>query len=56
VRLSCSYLKKCGESYLTLLLYVDDMLIVGADLHEISKLKVKLLSVCGKRPRKIRSI
>jgi len=38
----CCYFKTLEESYLILLLYVDDMLIVGADLHEINSLKTKL--------------
>lgn len=38
----CCYFKRLKESYLILLLYVDDMLIVGADLHEIDSLKTKL--------------
>lgn len=29
-------------SYLILLFYVDDMLIVGVDLHEINNLMIKL--------------
>lgn len=38
----CCYLKKFKNSYIILLLYVDDMLIVGADMHEINKLKKQM--------------
>ncbi|KAJ0714724.1 putative RNA-directed DNA polymerase [Helianthus annuus] len=35
----CCYLKKFKGSYIILLLYVDDMLIAGANMEEISRLK-----------------
>ncbi|XP_060182496.1 wall-associated receptor kinase 5-like [Lycium barbarum] len=35
----CCYFKKFEDSYMILLLYVDDMLIVGANLQEIDRLK-----------------
>ncbi|XP_073039361.1 uncharacterized protein [Primulina eburnea] len=38
----CCYVKKFDDSYIILLLYVDDMLIAGAYLEEIDKLKIKL--------------
>ena len=38
----CCYIKRFDGSYIILLLYVDDMLIVGANLHEIDKLKRNL--------------
>ena len=40
----CCYLKKFNSSYIILLLYVDDMLIAGADMQEINKLKKQLSS------------
>ena len=39
----CCYVKNFSDSYIILLLYVDDMLIVGGCKQEIDKLK-KLLS------------
>ena len=36
------YFKRLEDSYVILLLYVDDMLIAGANLHEIDELKKKL--------------
>ena len=38
----CCYLKKFKSSYIILLLYVDDMLIVGSGMQEINKLKKHL--------------
>ena len=38
----CCYFKKTGASYLILLLYVDDMLVVGSPMDEISSLKERL--------------
>ena len=38
---SC-YLKKFNGSYIILLLYADDMLIAGANIKEILKLKESL--------------
>ena len=38
----CYYFKKLGNSYIILLLYLDDMLIVGACKQEIDKLKRQL--------------
>jgi len=39
----CVYLKKKNDgSYIILLLYVDDMLVVGSNMHEINVLKIKL--------------
>ena len=38
----CCYLKKFSSSYIILLLYVDDMLIAGSDMKEISKLKKQM--------------
>ncbi|CAH9124278.1 unnamed protein product [Cuscuta epithymum] len=38
----CCYLKKFESSYIILLLYVDDMLVAGANMQEINKLKKKL--------------
>lgn len=35
----CCYVKQFDSSYIILLLYVDDMLIAGADMREINKLK-----------------
>ena len=37
----CCYVKKFDNSYIILLLYVDDMLIAGACIEEIDKLKKK---------------
>ena len=36
------YFKRFGNSYIILLLYVDDMLIVGANFNEIEKLKEEM--------------
>ncbi|GJY12254.1 retrovirus-related pol polyprotein from transposon TNT 1-94 [Tanacetum coccineum] len=38
----CCYLKKVGSSFIILLLYFDDMLVVGSDMAEIKKLKRQL--------------
>ena len=38
----CCYIKRFDGSHIILLLYVDDMLILGASIHEIDKLKKKL--------------
>ncbi|MFS7913141.1 putative RNA-directed DNA polymerase [Helianthus anomalus] len=38
----CCYLKKFSNSYIILLLYVDDMLIAGSDMKEISRLKKQM--------------
>ena len=38
----CFYVKRFDGSYIILLLYVVDMLIVEVDIHEIEKLKNKL--------------
>jgi len=38
----CCYVKKYVNSYITLALYVDDMLIVGANMAEIERLKKQL--------------
>ena len=39
----CVYLKKQNDgSYIILLLYVDDMLVVGSNMQEINVLKIKL--------------
>ncbi|GKA96485.1 retrovirus-related pol polyprotein from transposon TNT 1-94 [Tanacetum coccineum] len=38
----CYYLKKVGLSFIILMLYVDDMLVVGSDMAEIKKLKRQL--------------
>lgn len=35
----CSYFKKFVNSYIILLLYVDDMLVAGSNRPEITKLK-----------------
>ena len=39
----CCYVKFFDNSYIILLLYVDDMLIVGSSIEEIINLKKKLL-------------
>ena len=39
----CCYVKFFGNSYIILLLYVDDMLIVGSSIEEINILKKQLL-------------
>lgn len=36
------YQKKFGSSYIILLLYVADMLVVGVDMEEINKLERQL--------------
>ena len=41
----CCYLKKYTDSYVFLLLYVDDILIVGSSMREINHLKASLSSV-----------
>jgi len=38
----CCYLKKISNSYVMLLLYVDDVLTAGSNLKEINKLKKEL--------------
>lgn len=39
----CIYLKPCDDrSYIILMLYVDDMLIVAKNIHKIVRLKVLL--------------
>lgn len=38
------YFKKVSTSYIILLLYIDDVLVVGADLEKIKKLKKQLSS------------
>ncbi|CAM8999774.1 unnamed protein product [Rhodiola kirilowii] len=38
----CCYVKRYNNSYIILLLYVDDMLIAGANWNEIDVLKKKL--------------
>ena len=38
----CYYVKRFNNSYSILLLYVDDMLIIGASMVEIDKLKSEL--------------
>lgn len=39
----CIYLKPCDDgSYIILMFYVDDMLIVAKNIHEIVRLKVLL--------------
>jgi hypothetical protein len=38
----CYYVKSFKNSYIILHLYVDDMLIVGASMEEINKLKNQL--------------
>ena len=38
----CCYVKFFGNSYIILLLYVDDMLIVGSSIEEIDNLKKQL--------------
>ncbi|KAK0572833.1 hypothetical protein LWI29_037938 [Acer saccharum] len=40
----CCYFKKVKSSFIVLLLYVDDMLVAGADLEEINNLKKQLSS------------
>ena len=41
----CCYLKKYTDSYVFLLLYVDDILIAGSSMREINHLKASLSSV-----------
>ena len=38
----CCYFKKYTDSYVFLLLYVDDMLIEGSSIREINNLKTRL--------------
>ena len=38
----CCYIKFFGNSYIILLLYVDDMLIAGPSIEEINNLKKQL--------------
>ena len=38
----CCYFKKYTDSYVFLLLYVDDMLIAGSNMREINNLKTRL--------------
>ena len=38
----CCYIKFFGNSYIILLLYVDDMLIAGSSIEEINNLKKQL--------------
>ena len=38
----CCFIKRYGESYVILLIYVDDMLIAGPDLARIEELKGRL--------------
>ena len=38
----CCYFKKYTDSYVFLLLYMDDMLIAGSSMREINNLKTKL--------------
>ena len=40
----CCYFKKYIDSYVFLLLYVDDMLIAGSSMREINNLKTRLSS------------
>lgn len=39
----CFYVKKYEDCYIILLLYVDNMLIVGLDMEKIKELKEQLL-------------
>ena len=41
----CCYFKKYTDSYVFLLLYVDDMLIAGSSMREINNLKTRLSAV-----------
>lgn len=44
----CCYIKRFDDFYIILLLYVDDMLIVEANIHDIDKLKKKVIKgVCN---------
>jgi len=38
----CCYMKDFGPSYIILLLYVDDMLVVGSNMDEINRLNTYL--------------
>jgi len=38
----CVYIKWFGEDFIILLLYVDDMLILGKDMFKIDRLKKEL--------------
>ena len=38
----CYYFKKCTDSYVFLLLYVNKMLIAGSSMREINNLKTRL--------------
>ena len=38
----CCYVKFFGDSYIILLLYVDDMIIAESSIEEINNLKKKL--------------
>ena len=38
----CCYFKKFSDSYVFLLLHVDDMLIAGSSMSEINNLKTRL--------------
>lgn len=38
----CCYIKQFDNSYIILLLYVDDMLIAGANIDEINNLKKQM--------------
>ena len=38
----CCYFKKYTDSYVFLLLYVDDMLIAGSSMRDINNLKTRL--------------
>ena len=41
----CVYMKNQNDgSYIILLLYVDDMLVVGSNMQEINVLKIKLVN------------
>ena len=41
----CYYVKFFGNSYIILLLYVDDMLITGSSIKEISNLKEAIVKI-----------
>ena len=43
----CCYVKFSDNSYIILLLYVDDMLIVGSSIEEINNLKKQLSKQLG---------
>lgn len=38
----CSYFKKFDDSYIILLLYIDDMLVFGSNMKDINELKQQL--------------